>query len=295
MNTWLQRTSNGLVEQLTTRLLAPTSTVFRLLGETSTRQLAGRILSSLRDDLAGENDGAIRKVLGNAVDELMPKGLGFHDLRLLSASVRQILHASMDGHPELDEAVRRRIDDWLHQLTMVSAMYFVSQRERDFQDQAAELEVQPLEKQLGELHAAYAEKTQLLNLLREVSTPIVPLYRGILLAPLIGTIDTARAYDLNEKLLRGVTDAKAKIVILDISGVPLFDTTTAEHLLRTAGATKLLGAEMVLVGLSPEVAQTVVGLGINLDGLTTQRSLQDGFSYALKKLGYVVESIGRNN
>lgn len=287
---WLQRTNDGLVEQLAMRLLSPSSSVFRVFGDKETFRLAGRILSALREDLAKEDEGEIRKVLAEMVDELMPKGLGFHDLRLLATSVRNVLLASMDTHPDLDASVRRRIEDWLHQFTLVASMYFVVQRERDFQDQAADLEVQPLEKQLGELHAAYAEKTQLLNLLREVSTPIVPLYRGILLAPLIGTIDTARAYDLNEKLLRGVIEAKAKLVILDISGVPLFDTTTAEHILRTAGATKLLGAEMVLVGLSPEVAQTVVALGVNLDGLTTKRSLQDGFSYALQRLGYAIES-----
>jgi len=288
MNGWLQHANGELVAELTKRLLEPKGSFFRVLGDARTQELASRAIASLNEDAGSPGDNAVRKLLADLVDELMPKGLGFHDLRLFARSCRQAVVDSMDSYAGLDATKRRRVEDWLHQLALIGAMYFVVQRERDFQEQAAELEVKPLEKQISELHAAYAEKTQLLNLLREVSTPIVPLYKGILLAPLIGTIDTARAYDLNEKLLRAVIAAKAKIVILDISGVPLFDTTTAEHILRTAGATKLLGAEMVLVGLSPEVAQTVVGLGIDLDRVTTQRSLQDGFLYAMRKLGYVV-------
>lgn len=295
MTAWLQRANDNLIQQLASRLLAPSSTVFRACGETATQKIAARLIASLIADIANEGDRAMRALLPQLIEELKPSGLGFHDLRLLSVSVRQELLAAMDAATDVDATVRRRIEDWIHQLALSSAMYFLVQREHDFQEQAAELEIQPLERQLGELHAAYAEKTQLLNLLREVSTPIVPLYRGILLAPLIGTLDTSRAYDLNEKLLRGVIEAKAQIVILDISGVPLFDTTTAEHLLRTAGAAKLLGAEMVLVGLSPEVAQTVVGLGISLDRVTTRRSLQDGFSYALSKLGYVVSFTNPGN
>lgn len=291
MNGWLQNANGELVTELTKRLLEPKGSFFRVLGDARTQEIANQALASLRKDADDGSESAVRKLLADLVDELMPKGLGFHDLRLFARTLRHTLVDAMDANGGLDMAGRRRIEDWLHQLALLGAMYFVVQREREFQDQAAELEVKPLEKQIAELQTAYAEKTQLLNLLREVSTPIVPLYRGILLAPLIGTIDTARAYDLNEKLLRGVIEAKAKIVILDISGVPLFDTTTAEHLLRTAGATQLLGAEMVVVGLSPEVAQTVVGLGINLERITTQRSLQDGFVYAMRKLGYSVTAV----
>jgi len=288
MNGWLEHANDQLVAELTKTLLEGKGSFFRVLGDEGAQAWAKRTIASLREDAGSPDDNALRKLLGSLIDELVPKGLGFYDLRLFARAVRTAVVDSMDAYGGLDATKRRRVEDWLYQLVLNGTMFYGVQRERDFQEQAAELEVKPLEKQISELHAAYAEKTQLLNLLREVSTPIVPLYKGILLAPLIGTIDTARAYDLNEKLLRAVIAAKAKIVILDISGVPLFDTTTAEHILRTAGATKLLGAEMVLVGLSPEVAQTVVGLGIDLDRVTTQRSLQDGFLYAMRKLGYVV-------
>mgnify|MGYP001454345878 CR=1 FL=1 len=294
MDGWLEKANDELVAQLTKSLLEPKGSFFRVWGEGPTQELAKRTIASLREDAASTEDNAMRKVLGDLVDETVPKGLGFYDVRLFARAVRKIVVDSMDAHGVSDLAKRRRVEDWLHQIALTGPMFYGVQRERAFQEQAVELEVKPLEKQIAELHAAYAEKTQLLNLLREVSTPIVPLYKGILLAPLVGTIDTTRAYDLNEKLLRAVIQAKAKFVILDISGVPLFDTTTAEHFLRTAGAAKLMGAEIVVVGLSPEVAQTIVGLGIDLSRIRTHRTLEDGFVYALQKLGYLVTTKGAN-
>lgn len=294
MHVWLEQANDQLVAQLAKHLLEPRGSFFRAWGDDRTHDLAKRTVASFREDANSTEDNALRKLLGELVDETVPKGLGFYDLRLFARAVRRALVDSMDAHGVDDLAKRRRVEDWLHQLALTAPMFYGVHRERAFQEQAAELEVKPLEKQIAELHAAYAEKTQLLNLLREVSTPIVPLYKGILLAPLVGTIDTARAYDLNEKLLRAVIQAKAKFAILDISGVPLFDTTTAEHFLRTAGAAKLMGAEIVVVGLSPEVAQTIVGLGIDLSRIRTHRTLEDGFVYALQKLGYLVTTKGAN-
>lgn len=121
--------------------------------------------------------------------------------------------------------------------------------------------------------------------IQELSVPIVPIYPGVLVLPLIGRIDTQRADAIMETLLNGVSREEACIVLLDITGVPLVDTATAHHLIQAARAVRLLGAEMVLVGIGPEIAQTVMQLGVDLSDITTCSNLQAGFALALRRLG----------
>jgi GAF domain-containing protein len=125
---------------------------------------------------------------------------------------------------------------------------------------------------------------QLLETIRELSTPVVPLLEGIILLPLVGQIDTERAQRIVETLLIEVQEHRARIAILDITGVPVVDTMVAQALLQTAQAVRLLGAEPVLVGIMPEVAQTMVGLGIDLTKLATRADLQSGLEFAIEKL-----------
>ncbi len=117
--------------------------------------------------------------------------------------------------------------------------------------------------------------------LRELSTPVIPISAGVIAMPLIGSIDTARAQQIIESLLEGVNTSGAQIVILDVTGVPVVDTQVANTLLRSAQAVRLLGAEVLLTGIRPEVAQTIVGLGLDLSHIRTLASLQDGILYAL--------------
>lgn len=140
----------------------------------------------------------------------------------------------------------------------------------------------------AERHAA--EERQALNeriiaaqqaALRELSTPIVPISQGVIAMPLIGSIDSMRAQQIIETLLEGVNTTGAHIVILDVTGVPVVDTQVANTLLRSAQAVRLLGAEVLLTGIRPEVAQTIVGLGLDLSHICTMASLQDGILYAL--------------
>jgi rsbT co-antagonist protein RsbR len=114
----------------------------------------------------------------------------------------------------------------------------------------------------------------------------------VLLLPLVGTIDTARAQQVMETLLVRVADEQARVVILDISGVPVVDTKVAENLIMTTNAVRLLGAETVLTGISPVVAKTIVQLGISLTNLETRGRLQDGIELALARLGNAVQPIG---
>lgn len=112
--------------------------------------------------------------------------------------------------------------------------------------------------------------------LEQLSTPLIPISDDILVMPLIGTIDSRRAQQLTQTLLRGLANHQARAAILDITGVPIVDIEVAQGLLRAAQAAQLLGARVVLTGIRPEVAQTLVGLGVDLRGIVTYSTLQNG-------------------
>jgi rsbT co-antagonist protein RsbR len=119
--------------------------------------------------------------------------------------------------------------------------------------------------------------------LRELSTPIIPISEGVIAMPLIGSIDTQRAQLVIETLLAGVAEQRAAAAILDVTGVQVVDTQVANALLRAAQAVKLLGAQVIITGIRPEVAQTLVGLGLDLSGIITVANLQGGIQYALAR------------
>ncbi len=121
--------------------------------------------------------------------------------------------------------------------------------------------------------------------LRELYTPIIPLYNGILASPLVGAIDAYRAGQVMESLLTGISQQQADVVIIDITGVPMVDTDVANYLLMATRAARLLGANIILVGISAEIAQTIVQLGADLSGITTRANLQAGIEYALAMRG----------
>jgi ligand-binding sensor protein/anti-anti-sigma regulatory factor len=127
-------------------------------------------------------------------------------------------------------------------------------------------------------------------LARELSSPVVPVFKGILVLPLIGSIDTRRAQQIMASLLEGIIAHQARVVIIDITGVPTVDTGVANHLIRTIQAAGLLGTESLLVGITPEVAQTIVQLGVDLSGIITRSDLQRGVEYALHSMGLRVTS-----
>jgi rsbT co-antagonist protein RsbR len=116
----------------------------------------------------------------------------------------------------------------------------------------------------------------------ELSTPVLQVWKGILIMPLVGVIDTARAKDMTDRLLEEIADRQASVVLIDITGVPVVDSGVAQHLLLTIRAVKLLGAKCMLTGVSPAVAQTLVTLGINLSEVITKGSLQSGLAHALR-------------
>ena len=117
----------------------------------------------------------------------------------------------------------------------------------------------------------------------ELSTPVVQLWENILALPLIGTLDSERTQVVMESLLQKIVETGASIAIIDITGVPTVDTLVAQHLLKTVAAARLMGADCIISGIRPQIAQTIVHLGVNLSDVTTKASLADAFSIALKR------------
>lgn len=124
--------------------------------------------------------------------------------------------------------------------------------------------------------------------LLELSTPVVKLWDGILALPIIGTLDSARTQVVMESLLQTVVATNSKYAIIDITGVPTVDTLVAQHLLKTITAARLMGAECIISGVRPQIAQTIVHLGINLEDVVTKAKLSDAFALALQRSGRTV-------
>jgi rsbT co-antagonist protein RsbR len=122
----------------------------------------------------------------------------------------------------------------------------------------------------------------------ELSTPVVKLWDGVLALPMIGTLDSARTQVVMESLLQRIVDTGSDIAIIDITGVPTVDTLVAQHLLKTVTAIRLMGADCIISGVRPQIAQTIVHLGIDLQGITTKANLADALALALKRSGYTV-------
>src|SRR5437016_9418995 len=122
----------------------------------------------------------------------------------------------------------------------------------------------------------------------ELSTPVVKLWDGILALPMIGTLDSARTQIVMETLLQKIVETGSGIAIIDITGVPTVDTLTAQHLLKTVAAARLMGAECIISGIRPQIAQTIVHLGVDLNAVTTKATLADAFAVALQRTGFAV-------
>ena len=123
----------------------------------------------------------------------------------------------------------------------------------------------------------------------ELSTPVVKLWDGILALPVIGTLDSARTQVVMEALLENIVKTNSKVAIIDITGVPTVDTVVAQHLLKTVTAARLMGADCIISGVRPQIAQTIVHLGINLLDVTTKATLSDAFAVALQRTGLSLE------
>jgi rsbT co-antagonist protein RsbR len=146
-------------------------------------------------------------------------------------------------------------------------------------------QVERLEQKIQETIAILDAQTSLLD---ELSVPVIQVWESVLLLPLVGVIDDRRAARVMENMLQAISTAGAQFVILDITGVPLVDTSVAGYLVRAVQAAQLLGCQSILVGISPEIAQTLVTLGVDFSQISTRATLQNGLEYVLKRLAYMV-------
>jgi rsbT co-antagonist protein RsbR len=144
-----------------------------------------------------------------------------------------------------------------------------------------ELAEEELTRERNALQEIVGQQQRLIDTIKELSAPLLPVHDGVLVMPLIGHIDSTRSAQIMEELLNGVQQHQADYVIIDITGVPIVDTAVANHLIQTTRAVSLLGAHCILVGISPEVAQTLVLLGVDFQRLTTLSNLQAGITYAI--------------
>jgi rsbT co-antagonist protein RsbR len=127
----------------------------------------------------------------------------------------------------------------------------------------------------------------------ELSTPVVKLWDGIVAVPLIGTLDSARTQVVMEALLQRIVDTGSQIAIVDITGVPTVDTLVAQHLIKTITAARLMGAECIISGIRPQIAQTIVHLGVSLSNVVTKANLSDAFALALQRLSFTVRPVNK--
>lgn len=145
---------------------------------------------------------------------------------------------------------------------------------------------------VGVVGAEYAEvregvlEAEYRKVLREISVPVVPVWDGVLVVPLIGVLDSSRAREMTEKLLEAIVERRASVAIVDITGVPAVDTQVADYLIRAVRAARLLGTTSVLVGIRPAIAQALVHLGVDLTAVHTEADLRSGLAYAFRILGY---------
>lgn len=152
----------------------------------------------------------------------------------------------------------------------------------------------PMNNEIVSVYSSTWERTVSLQkiALQELSAPLIPVFDGITVMPLVGTIDTERAKQIMENLLKGAVKHRSEVVLIDITGVPVVDTMVAHHIIQAADAVRLIGAKCMLVGIRPEIAQTIVNLGIDLNQFTTKNNLKKGIEAALELTNKKIVSMG---
>ncbi|HWG11695.1 MAG TPA: STAS domain-containing protein [Streptosporangiaceae bacterium] len=217
--------------------------------------------SGQTDDFRAPGFAAVRDVLSRLTSDRLRGGGDLEQLITEIGQLRQPVTAIFDGDPTA---------------TAVPASLLAAS------ELIGALRVAAVVVLLGESDEVVARQRMELM---EVSTPIIRLWEGIVAVPLIGTLDSIRSQVVMESLLSGIVDEQATVAILDITGVPMVDTLVAQHLMKTAMAVQLMGAECVISGIRPQIAQTIVHLGIDLREITTRATLSDALKYGLARAG----------
>jgi rsbT co-antagonist protein RsbR len=209
---------------------------------------------------------ALQAYARNLSERIIPRGVETHEVVGIVLLLRDVLARSLFKKYQSDFALLNRVLDAYepaaNRIANTVAVGFVQERERIIREQQ--------------------------EAIRELSTPVLPVRERLLILPIIGVIDPQRARQLTEQLLRGIRTNRAKVVVIDITGVPAIDSTVANHLVQTVESARLLGATVIVTGLSPEIAQTLVTIGVELSKMTTVGDLRGGIEEAERLLGYRV-------
>ena len=199
-------------------------------------------------------------------ERIIPRGVETHEVVGIVLLLRDVLARSLFAKYQTDFPLLNRILDAYepaaNRIATTVAVGFVQERERTIREQQ--------------------------EAIRELSTPVLQVRDRLLILPIIGVIDPQRARQLTEQLLRAIRANRAKVVVIDITGVAAMDTNVANHLVQTVEASRLLGATVIVTGLSAEIAQTLVNIGVDLTKMSTVGDLQGGIEQAEKLLGYKV-------
>ncbi len=213
---------------------------------------------------------ALQGYARNLSERIIPRGVETQEVIGIVLLLRDVLARSLFAKYQHDFALLNRILDAYepaaNSIANTVAVGFVQERERTI--------------------------TQQQEAIRELSTPVLQVRERLLILPIIGVIDPQRARQLTEQLLRGIRTNRAKVVVIDITGVAAMDSNVANHLVQTVEASRLLGATVIVTGLSPEIAQTLVTIGVDLTKMNTVGDLQGGIEEAEKLLGYKVILVG---
>lgn len=212
---------------------------------------------------------ALQDYARNLSERIIPRGVETHEVIGIVLLLRDVLARSLFSKYRQDfDKLSRVLDAYepaANRIGSTVAVSFVQERERIIREQQ--------------------------EAIRELSTPVLPVRERLLILPIIGMVDPLRARQLTEQLLRGIRTNRARVVVMDITGVPAMDATVANHLVQTVEASRLLGATVIVTGLSPELAQTLVNIGVDLSKMNTVGDLQGGIEEAERQLGYRVVPI----
>jgi rsbT co-antagonist protein RsbR len=199
-------------------------------------------------------------------ERIIPRGVETHEVVGIVLLLRDVLARSLFEKYQRDFPLLNRVLDAYepaaNRIANTVAVSFVDERERVIRQQQ--------------------------DAIRELSTPVLPVRERLLILPIIGVLDSERARQLTEQLLAGIRKHRAKVVVIDITGAPEVDAAVANHLVQTVDASRLMGASVIITGLSPEIAQTLVTIGVDLSKMHTIGDLQGGLEEAERLLGYEV-------
>ena len=209
---------------------------------------------------------ALQAYAQNLSERIIPRGVETHEVVGIVLLLRDVLARSLFSKYHTDASLHNRVLDAYepaaNAIAITVAVGFVRERERIIREQQ--------------------------EAIRELSTPVLQVRERLLILPIIGLIDPHRARQLTEQLLRGIRANRAKVVVIDITGVAAMDANVANHLVLTVESARLLGARVIVTGLSPEIAQTLVNIGVDLGKMNTVGDLQGGIEEAERLLGYKV-------